>query len=114
VRCRPKPTKLIDPYQPTITYPPRGIATLWDTAETPAPAALAALIGRTRATILAALAEPISTSTLAHHLSITPGAVSQHLSVLLDCRLATRSRLGHSVPYRRTRAGDMLATTRSP
>jgi DNA-binding transcriptional ArsR family regulator len=110
----PTVRKMIDPYQPTMTYPPRGIATLWETGETPAPAALAALIGRTRASILAALAEPISTSTLAHRLSITPGAVSQHLSVLTDCGLATRSRVGHSVLYRRTRAGDLLTTTRSP
>jgi hypothetical protein len=110
----PTVRKMIEPYQPTITYPPRGIATLWETGTAPTPAALAALIGRTRATMLAALTEPISTTTLAHRLAITPGAVSQHLSVLLNCGLATRSRVGRSVLYRRTRSGDALTTTGSP
>jgi DNA-binding transcriptional ArsR family regulator len=110
----PTVRKMIEPYQPTITYPPRGIATLWETGTAPTPAALAALVGRTRASMLAALAEPISTTSLAHRLLITPGAVSQHLSVLLDCGLATRSRVGRFVLYRRTRSGDALATTRRP
>ena len=105
----PTVRKMIEPYQPTITYPPRGIATLWETGPAPTPHALAALIGRSRAAMLIALVEPISTTTLAQRLSITTGAVSQHLSVLLDCGLVTRSRVGRSVLYRRTRSGDTLA-----
>jgi len=108
--CWPTVRKMIAPYQPTITYPARGIATLWETGGRPARDALAALIGRTRAGLLIALAEPVSTTALARRLSITPGAVSQHLSVLLDCGLAARSRVGRSVLYRRTLAGDTLAT----
>jgi DNA-binding transcriptional ArsR family regulator len=42
-------------------------------------------------------------------MSVTPGAVSQHLSVLLDAGMVTRSRVGRLVLYRRTRSGDMLA-----
>jgi DNA-binding transcriptional ArsR family regulator len=108
VMCWPAVRKMIEPYQPTITYPARGIATLWENGAPPAPAALAALIGRTRASLLIALTEPATTSTLARRMSITPGAVSQHLGVLLECGLVTRSRVGRSVLYQRTRSGDAL------
>lgn len=104
----PAVRKMIEPYQPTITYPARGIATLWETRTPPTPAALATLIGRTRTSLLLALTQPVSTSTLARRASITPGAVSQHLAVLLDCGLVTRSRVGRSVLYQRTRTGDAL------
>jgi DNA-binding transcriptional ArsR family regulator len=106
--CWPAVRKMIEPYQPTITYPARGIATLWETGAPPTSDALAALIGRTRAHLLIALAEPISTTALARQLSITPGATSQHLSVLLGAGLATRSRVGRLVLYRRTHSGDAL------
>ncbi len=106
----PDVRKLVEPYQPTLAYPVRGIATLWETGAPPAPDALSALVGRTRAALLTALAQPASTTHLASRLSLTPGAVSQHLSVLHDCGLVGRSRLGRSVLYRRTRSGDMLLT----
>src|SRR5215469_5754601 len=48
-------------WQPTIIYPARGAATLWERAERPQPPMLAALIGRHRAAILLALGEPRST-----------------------------------------------------
>ncbi len=101
--------KMIEPYQPMLAYPARGIGTLWETGPPPSPQALAALIGQTRAAMLTALAEPCSTTTLARRLSVTPGAVSQHLSVLLDAGMVARSRVGRQVLYRRTRSGDMLA-----
>lgn len=104
----PNVRKLIEPYQPTLVYPVRGILALWESGAPPAPDALAALIGRTRASLLAALAQPAATTDLAKRLSITPGAVSQHLAVLHDCGLVARSRVGRSVLYRRTRNGDML------
>ncbi|HEV8567820.1 MAG TPA: helix-turn-helix domain-containing protein [Actinoplanes sp.] len=107
--CWPAVRKMIEPYQPTITYPARGIATLWETAPPPAPDALAALIGRTRANLLAALTEPTSTTALARRLSITPGAVSQHLSILLNSGLVISTRVGRVVLYRRTRLSDALA-----
>jgi DNA-binding transcriptional ArsR family regulator len=101
--------KMIEPYQPMLAYPARGIGTLWETGAPPPPHALAALIGQTRAAMLTALAEPCSTTALARRLQVTPGAVSQHLSVLLDAGMVTRSRVGRSVLYRRTRSGDTLA-----
>lgn len=105
----PRVRKMIEPYQPMLAYPARGIGTLWETGAPPAPHALAALIGPTRAAMLTALAEPSSTTALARRLAITPGAVSQHLSVLLDAGMVTRSRVGRSVLYLRTRSGDTLA-----
>lgn len=105
----PRVRKMIEPYQAMLAYPARGIGTLWETGAPPAPHALAALIGPTRAAMLTALAEPSSTTALAGRLAITPGAVSQHLSVLLDAGMVTRSRVGRSVLYLRTRSGDTLA-----
>src|SRR6266536_818982 len=46
-----------------VRYPARGTATVWETHE-PAPDALAALIGRTRAGLLELLAAPATTSDL--------------------------------------------------
>lgn len=97
------------PYQSTLVYPVDGVGTLWEAGPPPAPGALAALIGRSRAQILVALAEPTTTSALARRISLTPGAVSQHLGVLSDGGLAVGMRLGKQVVYRRTPTGDALA-----
>jgi hypothetical protein len=101
---------MIEPYQPMLIYPARGVGTLWETGPPPAPGALAALLGGTRARILTALADPASTSALARRMSLTPGAVSQHLAVLADGGLVTRRRLGREVLYRRTAVGDALVS----
>ena len=52
------------PWQPTIVYPARGIAGLWQRRQAP-PDALVRLLGATRATILAGLEQPASTTALA-------------------------------------------------
>ncbi|MEV7596058.1 winged helix-turn-helix domain-containing protein [Kitasatospora sp. NPDC089797] len=95
---------------PRIWYPARGLATVWHTATTAPPAALADLLGRTRARILALLTEPVSTTGLAHRLDVTPGTVSQHLGVLHRAGLVTRARHGHLVLYLRSPLGDQLLT----
>jgi hypothetical protein len=99
------------PYQSMLVYPVLGVGTLWEEGPPPAPAALAALIGRSRARILLALAEPSTTSALAGRMSLTPGAVSQHLSVLSGGGLTVGMRVGKQVVYRRTPAGDTLAAS---
>lgn len=101
--------KMVEPYQPMIAYPARGIATLWEIGRPPSSDALAALIGQTRARLLDALGQPESTTALARRLSVTPGAVSQHLSILRANGLVIGTRVGGSVLYRRTRRGDSLA-----
>jgi DNA-binding transcriptional ArsR family regulator len=110
--CWPTVRKMIEPYQPMVAYPVRGITTLWEARRQPPPGALAALVGNTRAAVLAALAEPTCTTALARRLSVTPGAVSQHLSVLAGCGLVASTRVGREVLYRRTRAGDELTGER--
>ncbi|QUQ64598.1 helix-turn-helix domain-containing protein [Kutzneria sp. CA-103260] len=41
-------------------------------------------------------------------LAVTPGAISQHLAVLLANGLVTRTRVGGSVLYHRTPRADAL------
>ncbi|WP_250402797.1 ArsR/SmtB family transcription factor [Streptomyces cellostaticus] len=93
---------------PLLAYPARGRGTL---SETPPPVtdrALVRLLGRPRARLLVLLAEPASTTELAHRLDVTPGAVSQHLAVLYDAGLLSRTRSGRTVRYLRTPLGDAL------
>ncbi|NEA26777.1 ArsR/SmtB family transcription factor, partial [Actinomadura bangladeshensis] len=107
----PNVSVMVPPYQPMLSYPPRGVATLWESGRPAEPRAdaLAALVGRRRAELLTALARPASTTDLARRLGVTAGAVSQHLGVLRACGLVTGHRMGRRVLYVRTPAGDALA-----
>ena len=104
----PSVAVMVPPYQPMVVYPVNGVGTLWAQGPPPAPGALAALIGASRARILLALAEPATTTALAGRMELTPGAVSQHLKVLAGGGLAVGRRLGKEVVYRRTPTGDAL------
>ncbi len=102
---------MIDPpWQPAIVYAPRGIATLWEPAEH-APDALADLLGRRRAMLLAAL--PATTQELARAHAASPAGVSEHLSVLRRAGLVAGRREGRTVRYARTPAGDALVRAAS-
>ena len=90
------------PWQPTVFYPARGIATLWEPGAGEGPAALAGVVGRGRAAVLAALDAPRSTSELARRLGLTPGAVSQHVGSLRAAGLVTSEREGRGVLHART------------
>jgi DNA-binding transcriptional ArsR family regulator len=96
------------PWQPTLIYPARGTAVLWEPCR-PAPEALAALMGSRRAAILVALEAPQTTTDLARALGVLPGSVSTHLAVLHDAGLITRARVGRVVLYARSTAGELLA-----
>jgi DNA-binding transcriptional ArsR family regulator len=96
------------PWQPTLVYPARGIATLWQDAA-PAPDGLARILGATRAAILADLAAPRSTTEVAERLSLSPGGTSHHLTALRDAGLVAGRREGRLVLYVRTPLGDALA-----
>ena len=105
----PKVTTLtLEPWQPTLAYPARGIGMLWGPDESPAPDALERLVGRTRALLLTALESPRSTTELAGELGLTPGGVSQHLTVLRDAGLVCGRRVARSVLYLRSAEGDSL------
>ena len=110
----PRVSVMVPPYQPMLSYPPLGVATLWETRPATPPDALAALVGRRRAQVLAALEVPESTTGLARRLGVTAGAVSQHLGVLRACGLVTGHRVGRRVLYARTGAGDMLVAAGDP
>src|SRR5437660_3338654 len=71
-----------EPWQPTVIYPARGVGMLWEPERPAPPDALARLLGSSRASVLAALDCPRSTTELARVLELTPGGVSQHLGVL--------------------------------
>jgi DNA-binding transcriptional ArsR family regulator len=96
------------PWQPTLLYPARGIATLWESGGARSPEALANVIGRTRAALLAELDAPRSTTDVARLLGITPGGASQHLGTLHGAGLVARRREGRIVLYVRTPLADAL------
>jgi DNA-binding transcriptional ArsR family regulator len=100
---------LDQPWQPTLIYPARGIAGLWQPPATQPPAALARLLGRTRAKLLLTLAEPSSTTVLGRRLGQSPSGVSEHLAALRDAGLLTSHRVGHQVLYERTPLAIALA-----
>jgi DNA-binding transcriptional ArsR family regulator len=97
------------PWQPTVVYPARGLGGLWDPAPGTRATALARLLGRTRATLLTGMDEPVSTTRLAHRHGLAAGTVSEHLTVLRDAGLVTGERHGHEIRYRRTAMGTALA-----
>ncbi|MEU6480338.1 ArsR family transcriptional regulator [Streptomyces sp. NPDC047017] len=100
---------LIDPARPPVlVYPARGRGTLSTRRPPVTDHTLIRLLGRPRAHLLHLLVEPASTTELAHRLNVTPGAVSQHLAVLYDAGLLTRTRSGRTVHYARTDLGTEL------
>ncbi|MBM9438932.1 winged helix-turn-helix transcriptional regulator [Streptomyces bryophytorum] len=104
------------PWQPTLIYPARGVGNLWqeDAGADAHAAALARLVGRTRARLLTGLAQPAATAWLAHRYGLAPATVSEHLAVLRDTGLVTAARHRHEVRYRRTELGDLLAGSGTP
>jgi hypothetical protein len=105
----PRPAASVEPpWQPFLVYPARGIAALWEPGRAAPPAALAALLGARRAAVLRALHAPRSTTELARALELSPGSVSQHLSVLRDAGLVHGHRVGRAVLYVRSPTGEQL------
>lgn len=104
----PSVAAIIDePWQPTIAYPARGIADLWQQAKPP-PDALARLLGRTRALLLTRLDQPSSATTLAALLNLSLSGVSGHLIAMRDAGLVAGARHGHEIRYARTPLGSGL------
>ncbi len=101
--------------QPTLVYPARGVAALWERSKPAADGTrgLDRLLGPARAAILHALDQPASTTQLAVTLGQSLGAVGDHLAVLREAGLATRARSGRSVLYSRTSVGDALVAVSS-
>jgi DNA-binding transcriptional ArsR family regulator len=95
---------------PAVTYPARGIAQIWQ----PLPRSgtdLARLIGKTRAALLTALAEPASTTGLAARSGVPASSVSEHLAVLRAAGLISTSRTGRFLLHQRTALGIALSAS---
>jgi len=93
---------------PAVIYPARGIGDIWQ----PAPRSdedLARLIGRARAVLLIALAEPASTTGLAARTGIPVSSVSEHLAILRAAGLVSTTRTGRYLMHQRTALGVALA-----
>ncbi|MGW7260192.1 DUF5937 family protein [Streptomyces sp. NPDC054834] len=105
-----------EPWPKALIYRARGTSALWEraTSDPDALTSLAALLGRSRARLLAELGVPASTSQLARSLAMAPGAVGDHLTVLRTAGLLVRARSGRSVLYRRTALGDALVAGAAP
>jgi DNA-binding transcriptional ArsR family regulator len=95
------------PWSPTLVYPARGIGELWTAPPPPRPA-LAGVLGRTRALLLADLGQPSTTTTLAVRHQLSQAAVSTQLGRLRAAGLVTGRRLGKEVHYQRTALADHL------
>ncbi|MET8507381.1 DUF5937 family protein [Streptomyces sp. NPDC004787] len=102
-------TRSVAPDPPQLAYPARGIGNLWEPRTTStATEAVAGVLGRSRALLLAELDTPASTTQLATVLPLSAAAVSQHLTALRHAGLVTAHRSGRSVLYARTAVADAL------
>lgn len=100
-------------WQPTLRYPPRGVATLWERRPSATSSTLAGVLGASRAALLSELNSPASTSELAGRTALAAGGVSQHLTALRAAGLVTAHRTGRYVLYARTAIGESLVTANS-
>jgi len=99
-----------------LQYATRNVGRVWEGMQSEADGhdAFAALVGRTRATILIHLARPRSTTQLARLLAASPAAVSAHLSVLRRNGLVSAAREGRSVYYQRTALATSILAASDP
>jgi DNA-binding transcriptional ArsR family regulator len=91
-----------------LFYPSRGWGSVWHGERAAVPDAVAAVLGRTRALLLAELAAPASTSELAGRTGLSAGGVNQHLTALRDAGIVSAHRVGRSVLYMRTAVAESL------
>ncbi|MEV7674198.1 DUF5937 family protein [Streptomyces sp. NPDC088752] len=101
-------TRSVHPDPPQLAYPARGFGAVWEPRTTAATDAVAAVLGRSRTLLLAALDTPASTTQLATHSGLSAAGVSQHLTALRNAGLVTSHRSGRSVLYARTSVADQL------
>jgi DNA-binding transcriptional ArsR family regulator len=94
--------------QPTVSYSPRGLGRLWEGSAMPTDSPLGNVIGRTRATLLAQLDLPMSTTQLAVQLGLSAPTLNVHLKALQSAGIVTARRDGHAVLYSRTHLGELL------
>lgn len=76
--------------------------------------ALAAVLGATRAAVLATLSEPTPTGVIAKRLGISPSTASLHTAALRDARLIESRRRGKLVEHRLTPLGVSMLRRDAP
>ncbi|GLW99984.1 DUF5937 family protein [Microtetraspora sp. NBRC 16547] len=101
-------TRTTPPGPPQLAYPARGTGSLWQARPAPRTDTLSAVLGRSRALLLAELETPASTTQLAHRTGLSPAGVSQYLTALRKAGLVSAHRVGRSVLYARTTAAETL------
>lgn len=92
----------------SLLYPLPGVSSVLSGSVLPPPAALEALIGPQRATILRMLDQPRHAGHLAEALIATPGAATHHLKALESAGLIIRERSGRRVIVHRSARGRAL------
>ncbi len=96
---------------PRLVFPALQNTALLDEDRTP-PAALGALVGRTRAAALRAIGDGCTTTDLARSIGVSAAAASQHTSVLRDAGLISTRREGGTVFHTLTPLGVSLLDPR--
>ncbi|MBP2322088.1 DNA-binding transcriptional ArsR family regulator [Kibdelosporangium banguiense] len=102
---------MVPPWQPSLVYPARGSATLWEDVPAPDGDLLAGVVGRTKARLLRALDSPASTTVLAERLGVAPSTISEHIKALAAAGLLNGRRAGRNVNYSRSSLGDELVSS---
>jgi DNA-binding transcriptional ArsR family regulator len=108
--CWNTPIALADPTLPQVLAYPVAHPAAWAPEATRArrAEALAALIGRTRARVLASLDTAATTGEIARHLGISASSASEHVAALREVNLADSRREGTSVVHTLTPLGGAL------
>ncbi|MET9886190.1 DUF5937 family protein [Streptomyces sp. NPDC006430] len=101
-------TRVTPPEPPQLSYPARGVGSLWQPRPTTGTAAVTAVLGRSRTLLLTELESPASTTELARRTGLSASGVSQYLTALRDAGLVTAHRAGRSVLYARTAVAESL------
>ncbi|WP_406482308.1 winged helix-turn-helix domain-containing protein [Streptomyces sp. NBC_01615] len=112
VFCWRTPVTLIDPLLPPVLVYPVSRETGWSALAAPADChnALEALLGRTRAAALTALANGCTTGELARRIGVSAPTASQHAAVLRDASLIVSVRMRNRVLHTLTPLGRALLT----
>ena len=93
---------------PQLCYGSRGVGTLFERRSSGPSESIAAVLGRSRALLLAELEAPASTTELASRTGMSAGGVSEHLMALRGAGMVSAHRTGRSVLYARTSVADSL------
>ena len=98
-----------------VTLDPAAAVVLWGTGRaSDAEAALAALVGRTRAAVLRALTDSGGTGLLSERLGLSSAVVSKHIGVLRDAGLVTSRRRLTAVVHALTPLGSEVLRGQRP